>query len=685
MSRSVRLVGAALIPAFAIPLASGNVARAAVPKPPTNSSLPSELDIASPYVPQTICDPQAKPGVLAFARLMANHYDEFNYGISRACTYGITEHSEGRALDWMLNAYDPHERAVADSVLSWLMAPDAQGRPGAMARRFGVMYVIWNRQIWGTYAMDEGWRAYNGSSPHTDHIHFSFSWDGAMQRTSWWTGKAWTGVSTSPEGPSVPLTPPTSYPTLREGATSPDVALAQKVIGVTADGIFGPATKSALLDWQRRMGVPATGALDSATWDKMVALGELPARGTSGGTTSTTHETIRRGSTGASVKELQRILGLQVDGVFGSKTDAAVREFQKDKILEVNGIVSPNVWRALLGQPYTKTGTTTTTTIPETVQRGSTGAAVKKLQSILKIEADGIFGSGTEAAVKSFQKSKTLKVNGIVSANVWRALLGQPYTKTGTTTASGSSSSAIPETVRRGSTGTAVKKLQSILKLEADGIFGSQTEAAVKSFQKSKGLTVDGIVGANTWRALLGMSYSSSASSGGAQAMSPVAFRGSATVPTGVATVATTTEFTPMKSMVLAEGSRSAAVKTVQQVVGGVAVDGVFGPSTARAVRSFQRSAGLAVTGIVDERTWDALEERKYPFLALRTAVLKPGSTGAAVRALQEHLGLAADGVYGPSTEAAVRAVQKRHGLTSTGYVGSVTWQALEREDRVPA
>lgn len=118
MSRSVRLVGAALIPAFAIPLASGNVARAAVPQPPTKSNLPSELDIASPYVPQTICDPQAKPGVLAFARLMANHYDEFNYGISRACTHGITEHSEGRALDWMLNAYDPHERAVADSVLS---------------------------------------------------------------------------------------------------------------------------------------------------------------------------------------------------------------------------------------------------------------------------------------------------------------------------------------------------------------------------------------------------------------------------------------------------------------------------------------------------------------------------------------------------------------------------------------
>lgn len=273
MSRSVRMVGAALIPAFALPLATGNVARAAVPSPPTNTNLPGDLDVASPYVPQDTCDPQAKPGVLAFARLMASHYSEYNYGISRACTSGVTEHSEGRALDWMLNAYDRHERGVADSVLAWLMAPDAQGRPGAMARRFGVMYVIWDRKIWGTYQMEAGWRDYNGPHPHTDHIHFSFSWDGAMQRTSWWTGRAWTGVSTSPSGPSIPIAPPTSYPVLSEGARAPEVQLAQQVIGVTADGIFGPATKSALTSWQRSHGLSATGVLDKATWDRMVALG----------------------------------------------------------------------------------------------------------------------------------------------------------------------------------------------------------------------------------------------------------------------------------------------------------------------------------------------------------------------------------------------------------------------------
>ncbi|WP_162787036.1 peptidoglycan-binding domain-containing protein, partial [Janibacter anophelis] len=349
--------------AFTLPLAGTATARStAVSPPPTNNNLPKDLDVASPYIPQSVCDPSPKEGVTAFARLMANHYDEFNYGISRACNYGLTEHSEGRALDWMLNAYDPHERAVADGVISWLLAPDSEGRPAAMARRFGIMYIIWNRQIWGTYQMDEGWRSYNGVSPHTDHIHFSFSWDGAMKRTSWWTGVAWTSVTRTPGGPSVPLPDPDSYPTLREGASGPDVQLAQKVLGVSADGVFGPATKSALRTWQSKNDVPVTGVLDQATWDKMVQKGDIPPRGGDGGGELDTYltTTVRLGSTGDSVKALQRTLGITADGAFGSQTENAVKQFQEDKELKADGVVSPNVWRALAGLSYTKTAKTST-------------------------------------------------------------------------------------------------------------------------------------------------------------------------------------------------------------------------------------------------------------------------------------------------------------------------------------
>lgn len=60
------------------------------------------------------------------------------------------------------------------------------------------------------------------------------------------------------------------------------------------------------------------------------------------------------------------------------------------------------------------------------------------------------------------------------------------------------------ETIKKGSKGAAVKKLQTALGITADGMFGNNTETAVKAFQRANGLAVDGIVGAKTWAALLG-------------------------------------------------------------------------------------------------------------------------------------------------------------------------------------
>ena len=97
-------------------------------------------------------------------------------------------------------------------------------------------------------------------------------------------------------------------------------------------------------------------------------------------------------------------------------------------------------------------------------------------------------------------------------------------------------------------------------------------------------------------------------------------------------------------------------------------------------MRSFQRTKGLSETGVVDGSTWDALEEKKYPFLKYRTTVLKPGSSGPAVTALQGYLNLPTTGTYDAATTDAIKTLQGQHGLTRTGYVGSVTWQALERE-----
>ena len=63
---------------------------------------------------------------------------------------------------------------------------------------------------------------------------------------------------------------------------------------------------------------------------------------------------------------------------------------------------------------------------------------------------------------------------------------------------------AVSETLRRGSKGAAVKKLQAKLRLKADGDFGPGTEAALKKWQSANGLIADGIAGPKTLAKLLG-------------------------------------------------------------------------------------------------------------------------------------------------------------------------------------
>jgi cell division septation protein DedD len=189
---------------------------------PTEPTFGAAIDRLAPYQGQSSCDPAEKPGAAGFRALMRASYPGVNAGgISRDCAVGGTsEHKEGRAWDWMLDASDPVEAERAQEVLGWLLADDGRGNRYAMARRLGVMYIIWNGQWWSSWAPDKGWAAYTGSNPHTDHIHFSFSWDGALERTSWWNGGVpSTGPAPTPSPTATPTTSPASTPT-----TSPTVA-----------------------------------------------------------------------------------------------------------------------------------------------------------------------------------------------------------------------------------------------------------------------------------------------------------------------------------------------------------------------------------------------------------------------------------------------------------------------------
>jgi hypothetical protein len=154
------------------------------------------------YEGQSTCSPDAKPGTLALRNLLLARYPStVSLGISRACSVGgRSEHKEGRAFDWGANVGSSADVAAVHSFLNAVMATDSHGNRHALVRRMGIMYVIWNHQIWSAYRADAGWRPYSGASPHTDHVHISLSWAGALGKTSFWSGKVVEGLSAVPMG-----------------------------------------------------------------------------------------------------------------------------------------------------------------------------------------------------------------------------------------------------------------------------------------------------------------------------------------------------------------------------------------------------------------------------------------------------------------------------------------------------
>lgn len=186
--------------------------------PPAPTSAPTEATSIEPfpsYVGQSTCSPTTKPGTGAFRSMVMAAFGGADYGVVRACNIGGTsEHKEGRAWDWGMNANSAGDRAKVSRLLSWLTATDGAGNRYAMARRLGLMYIIWNRQMLRLYRVEAGWTPYSGPSPHTDHVHFSFTRPGGAKTTSFWSGSyPRPGTTTPTPNPNpTPTPPPTKSP-----------------------------------------------------------------------------------------------------------------------------------------------------------------------------------------------------------------------------------------------------------------------------------------------------------------------------------------------------------------------------------------------------------------------------------------------------------------------------------------
>lgn len=185
----------------------------------------------------------------------------------------------------------------------------------------------------------------------------------------------------------------------------------QRWLGVTADGIFGPVTKSAAVKAHQR-------ALNEGYGT------DLARDGIFGPDTYYATEALRPGDEGEDVTVWQGLLyaggcdPVGMDGAYGPNTAAATAALQEAMGLTPTGLADRYTWARALGLSR-----------PEhtTLRRGSTGPEVKYLQRTLTmaghtLATDGIFGPATEEAVRACQEERGLTVDGIVGPETWGSL-----------------------------------------------------------------------------------------------------------------------------------------------------------------------------------------------------------------------------------------------------------------------
>ena len=157
----------------------------------------------------TSCSKAKRPGVTRFVRWLRRNARRGTVGSRYRCSQiqgvGFSFHGDGRAVDFALDHSKKRDHREAARLIRLLLAADSTGEPAALARRMGVFEIIWDCSYWAQYrGADVGRYFMCAQGPpiakttaHRDHIHFSFTREGAAGKTSFWR----------PVG-SVPIAPP---------------------------------------------------------------------------------------------------------------------------------------------------------------------------------------------------------------------------------------------------------------------------------------------------------------------------------------------------------------------------------------------------------------------------------------------------------------------------------------------
>ncbi|MEG0663950.1 MAG: peptidoglycan-binding protein [Clostridia bacterium] len=339
------------------------------------------------------------------------------------------------------------------------------------------------------------------------------------------------------------------YPT-KIGDVNSNVAKIQSWLNIVAqyyspvktlvvDSYFGPATEAEVMAFQSMFGLKEDGIVGEITWDTLVGIKtSLEEQVIVPITPKYIGYPVSQGATGNYVKNIQYMLNtvkavypsiplLTVDGIYGSITAAAVREYQRLSSLTVDGVVGQITFNSLLSK-YTEV---IRGVVPPTdqypgfpIKLGDNNQYVNTIQTwlagiaphytpIKNTTVDNYFGIGTFNDVTAFQNMFSLAETGIVEETTWNGLkfVYNSYMGGNITPISPTYPGA---PLRVGSSGNSVKSTQymlnvialtytQIVTLKVDGAYGVKTRNSVITFQNLFGLTPDGVVGLNTWNKII--------------------------------------------------------------------------------------------------------------------------------------------------------------------------------------
>ena len=195
----------------------------------------------------------------------------------------------------------------------------------------------------------------------------------------------------------------------------------------SADGSYGEKTKAAVIAFQSNNGlkvdgIAGTGTLNAIFGQNALKAGESAFNGGSSGPASGDYSTLRPGDEGSAVTDMQYKLyelgyySGKVNGIYSSLTSDAVRAFQSNNGLKVDGVAGRDTLKKMFSSSAKAASSSDESY--EKLKRGDSGNAVMELQDALKSlgylsEATGIYDDATYYAVMSFQLNNGLSADGI--------------------------------------------------------------------------------------------------------------------------------------------------------------------------------------------------------------------------------------------------------------------------------